>query len=268
MEKVKYLTKCKHEGVRVYKNSLARCKVRVWNVLFILLVTLSFPFVLCGCGAKATEDEVVMKLLNEEAANTNTQNYTENETIQQTAIDIKTISALSAIDDANITESTSQSLYIYICGAVENPGVYELEIGSRLYEAVEKAGGLKESADETCLNLARQVVDGEQVVILTREQTKELQKVGGYIQGQLNSSSSTLNMPSTTGVSTKESELVNINTATISELITVSGIGESRAQAIIAYRETNGNFYSIEDIKKVEGIKEGLFAKIKNKITV
>jgi competence protein ComEA len=162
--------------------------------------------------------------------------------------------ALSGCEEEALSEDgvsdnqESSDMYVYICGAVVTPGVYELEEGSRLYEAVDKAGGLTDEADETSLNLARELSDGEQIVVLTAEQAakseEEQQKAA------------------------ETSGLVNINTATAAELTAISGIGESRAQAIIAYREKNGGFSCIEDIKKVDGIKDGLFSKIKDKITV
>lgn len=148
-------------------------------------------------------------------------------------------------------------VYIYVCGAVELPGVYCLRQGSRLYEAVELAGGLSGDADDTCLNMAREIADGEQVVILTQEEAALLKASGTY----------PLEV-SVQDCAGKDSGLVNINTATVTELTGVSGIGEIRAQAIIDYREKNGAFQSIEDIKKVEGIKDGLFSKIKDKIKI
>jgi competence protein ComEA len=139
-----------------------------------------------------------------------------------------------------------QSVYVYVCGAVNEAGVYELDEGSRLYEAIELAGGMSEDADTTYLNMARVLTDGEQVVVYTVTETLSLREEEA--QARLG--------------------LVNINTADITELTTISGIGESRAKAIIDYREKNGAFSSIEDIKNVDGIKDGLFSKIKDKITI
>ena len=296
MEKIEYIMKHNHADKKVHKNVLVQHKVKLWCVIYLFVAALSCPVFLCGCGAKAAEDEIVMKLSSGEVSETNiSDSARKNEGMQQTDKDMTTVSDSSATseisatsdnpdtsektdisemsnisDNVGMSDNTQQTLYIYICGAVKNPGVYELEAGSRLYEAVEQAGGLTEAADETCLNLARQVIDGEQVVILTQQQTAALEKAGKYTPGQTSivSANSTIGVSNTTATSIQESGLVNINTATISELTSVSGIGESRAQAIIAYREKNGSFRSIEDIKKVDGIKEGLFAKIKDKITV
>jgi competence protein ComEA len=107
---------------------------------------------------------------------------------------------------------------------------------------------MSEEADKTYLNMARVLTDGEQVVVYTTDQV--------------------VVMVEEAKVEAEQSGLVNINTADISELTALSGIGESRAKAIIDYREKNGAFSSIEDIKNVDGIKDGLFAKIKDQITV
>jgi competence protein ComEA len=159
----------------------------------------------------------------------------------------ETIQDYSETDkEAYSVSDDRQSVYVYVCGAVNKAGVYELDEGSRLYEAIELAGGMSEDADTTYLNMARVLTDGEQVVVYTVTETLSLREEEA--QARLG--------------------LVNINTADLTELTTISGIGESRAKAIIDYREKNGAFSSIEDIKNVDGIKDGLFSKIKDKITI
>lgn len=153
----------------------------------------------------------------------------------------------------DMTDSQENMIYVFICGAVTEPGVYQIAEGSRLFELVDVAGGMLESADSMSQNLARVVQDGEQIQILTKEEAEELRKNTGAVI--------TSNMDYKNG-------LVNINTATVQELTNLTGIGESRALAIIAYREKNGLFQSIDGIKKVAGIKEGLFERIKNQITI
>ena len=96
-------------------------------------------------------------------------------------------------------------------------------------------------------------------MILTQEEASALREAGAYAYPPGDAAQ---------GVSAQDPGLVNINTATVTELTTVSGIGASRAQAIVDYRERNGSFGSIDDIKKVDGIKDGLFSKIKDKITI
>ena len=161
---------------------------------------------------------------------------------------------------AEETGSTSEDvLCVYICGAVVRPGVYELPTGSRVYAAIEAAGGFTEEADPRQVNQAAVLADGQQITVLTREELAS----GAGVPGTGNGAS-----PAADGVEAKRSARVNINTATAEELETLSGIGESRAQDIIAYRTENGSFQSIEDIMKVTGIKQALFNKIKDEITV
>ncbi|MDE7476764.1 MAG: ComEA family DNA-binding protein, partial [Lachnospiraceae bacterium] len=214
-------------------------------MLCILVFALLDPVLLCGCAS--AHDEVTMALAAESA--------------DESATD-EAVTEVLTFDKAADTETETepQQVYIYVCGAVELPGVYSLRQGSRLYEAVEMAGGLTADADENCLNMARQITDGEQVVILTQEEALARKEAGTY--------SYPSEGDAVQQTSAQDAGLVNINTATAAELTTVSGIGASRAQAIIDYREKNGGFGSIEDIKKVDGIKDGLFSKIKDKITI
>ena len=222
------------------------------GMLCVFVLMLAEPVLLCGCAS--TRDNIVMDFSPD--AGLSDTNFSDTGHISE-------IKSGSQTDDSeNMTEVSSLEkeipmVYIYVCGAVELPGVYCLSQGSRLYEAVEMAGGLTGDADETCLNMARAIADGEQIVILTQEETTLLRASGTYPVGDSG-------QDTTAG----DTGLVNINTATVAELTSVSGIGESRAQAIIAYREKNGSFQSIEEIKKVEGIKDGLFSKIKDKIRI
>lgn len=253
----------KHLNKNLIKYNYAKKKVHLCR-LYVLLTVLCGMVLLCGCGTEQSSAGIIMELSSEsipDAENDKkiqTDAEASNPPAGNTAEASEKDTEIRNIETGNAEAEDTQTVYIYICGAVTSPGVYQLTQGSRLYEAVEMAGGLTEAADATCLNLARQVLDGEQIVILTCEETDRLKQEGKYTLGEVN-----------TGIAADASSgLVNINTASVSELTTVSGIGESRAQAIIAYREKNGGFRCIEDIKKVEGIKDGLFSKIKDKITV
>lgn len=150
-------------------------------------------------------------------------------------------------------------LVVHICGAVNMPGVYELPAGSRIYEAVSAAGGFCEEADRDFLNQAQLIDDGSRICVPTKEETalagKEPQ---AFISGGADSSAE----------GGGNSGPVNINTASKEELCALSGIGSGRAESIINYRRENGKFHTIEEIMNVEGIKDGLFQKIKDKITV
>lgn len=145
------------------------------------------------------------------------------------------------------------SVYIHICGAVKKPGVYTFAQEPHVIDVVERAGGFTKKADRTSVNLAERVADGTQLVIATKGGKKSAKEESG---SHFESSAS--------GVSGK----VNINTATEQELMTLSGIGESKARQIVAYRTSHGAFHKIEDIMNISGIKEGVFSKIKDYITV
>lgn len=152
------------------------------------------------------------------------------------------------------------SICVHVCGRVVNPGVYVLSSGSRIYEAVEAAGGLCGDAAGEYLNQASQMEDGQQIYVPSMEEaaqgTAAIQKAGG---GSMQAS------PDGTGA---EDGKVNLNTAPKEQLMTLSGIGEAKAAAIIRYREEHGGFQKIEELKEVEGIKEGVFNKVKDQIII
>lgn len=168
-------------------------------------------------------------------------------------------------------EMQQAMIYVDVCGAVANPGVFQLAAGSRVFQAIEAAGGYLPEAALTCVNRAGVLTDGQQLYILTQE---EMERQGldpaemfGASDGQMNGSAGT---GQNTGMTAQvqQDNRININTADEAQLTTLTGIGATRAQAIIAYREENGPFAAIEDIMNVQGIKEGTFAKIKDEIVV
>lgn len=149
----------------------------------------------------------------------------------------------SVNDDAE--EDTAATICVYVCGAVEKSGVYELHEGARAYEAIEMAGGMTEEADPYALNQAEVLKDGQQLTV--------------YAVGDSTGSAA---------IADGNKGKININTATADELMTLPGIGESRAKDIITFREQNGPFEAVEDLMKISGIKNALFGKIENQITV
>ena len=157
--------------------------------------------------------------------------------------------------------SSDDLIYAYICGAVESPGVYALPAGSRVYELAEAAGGLRADAALESVNLAAVLEDGQMIQILTEEEYLSSGTGTGTASGSSSSSE-------TTASSSSDNSKINLNTATAEELTTLNGIGEAKAAAIIAYREENGAFSSIEEIMEVDGIAEGIYEKIKDSITV
>lgn len=173
------------------------------------------------------------------------------------------------LSDASSEEA--KTLVVHICGAVSAPGVYELPAGSRIIDAVEAGGGFLTEADEACCNLAEEIVDGCQIYIMTKSEScadGQAEKKAG-IQTSPDSDMQTTDINVRSNSTTAlENGLVNLNTADVAALMTLPGIGESRAKAIISYREQQGAFTKIEDIMKISGIKQAAFSKIKDKITV
>lgn len=183
----------------------------------------------------------------------------------------------SDVDIDNGSEAVSDKemqqamIYVDVCGAVANPGVFQLAAGSRVFQAIEAAGGYLPEAALTCVNRAGVLTDGQQLYILTQEEMErqglDPAEMAGASDGQMNGSAGT---GQNTGMTAQvqQDNRININTADEAQLTTLTGIGATRAQAIIAYREENGPFAAIEDIMNVQGIKEGTFAKIKDEIVV
>lgn len=149
------------------------------------------------------------------------------------------------------TEETLVHYYVHVCGEVNAPGVYELEEGSRIFQAVEKAGGLTEEAAGEYLNMAEIIRDGMKIQVPSEDEVE-----AGAVPV----------LPEQNG--SGQSVKVNINTAGKEQLMTLRGIGESRAEDIIRYREEHGPFGAIEEIMEISGIKDAAFQKIKEDITV
>ncbi len=175
-----------------------------------------------------------------------------------------------------IQQPVSQTIYVDVCGAVVNPGVYELSSDSRVFQAIEKAGGYLPGAAASYLNRARSLYDGQQIYVPTQEEvdsqtiplTQDETAQDGVVQaGTAQTGTTADNTADGTGT-TQAGQRINLNTADVSQLSTLTGVGESKALAIIAYREENGPFTSIEDIMNVPGIKEGTYEKIKDKIAI
>ena len=137
---------------------------------------------------------------------------------------------------------TSGDIYVYVCGAVQREGVYKLPAGSRIYEAVQMAGGFREDAATAEVNQAEILQDEARIYIPTFAETISMEQ--------------------------ESDGKINLNKATKEELMTLPGVGGARAESIIQYRNKNGGFKSIEEIMQISGIKEGLFEKIKDLIKV
>ena len=173
-------------------------------------------------------------------------------------------------------ESKVAKYYIDIKGFVKKPGVYEVTADNIVNDCIKLAGGLLKNADTTTINLSKKV-SSEMVIYIPKKEeviktttnttvTKDQEIPNDAVASDNNNPNSSISKNNNT--KTPNRTLVNINTATIQELTTLSGIGDAKAQDIIDYRTLNGNFKTIEDIKNVSGIGEALYAKIKDYITV
>ncbi len=158
-------------------------------------------------------------------------------------------------------ENEAALCYVYVCGKVQSPGVYTLPEGARIYEAVDLAGGFTDDAEESWLNLAEPVTDGMRLEVPSKAQAKDL-------SWQAQSQHAVTGNGDAGNSAAGQRGLVNLNTASLEELMTLKGIGASRAEDIIRYRKEAGGFTRIEDIMKVPGIKDAAFQKIKENITV
>ncbi len=158
-------------------------------------------------------------------------------------------------ETTEIENETFETIYVHISGEVRNPGVYSVHTNTRLYQVIDMAGGMTDKAYQGDLNLAEAVCDGQKIYVMSKKQHRRMDSESKQSTNDNN-------------VQTTDTNLVNINVATVQQLTTLPGIGDTKAAAIVAYRDENGNFSSIEDIKNVSGIGEATFSNIESMITV
>lgn len=203
--------------------------LRIKTLIIYIIITV-LAFFITGCGS----EELIITNSKEEI----------------TAED----SSVSEDDIQYMDETENESVCVYVCGAVVKEGVYYLDASARKEEALFAAGGYAEGAASGYINLAEKVKDGERIYFPFENEITESDMISDNI-----SSDKEIN---------SESSKVNINTAGKEELMTLPGIGESKAQLIIDYRNENNGFDSIEELMNIDGIKEGIFNKIKDYVTV
>ncbi|MCR5488219.1 MAG: helix-hairpin-helix domain-containing protein [Lachnospiraceae bacterium] len=196
-------------------NSYSRAVV--FSCIFVLLV-----FVAAGCSGRQDDD---------------------------VSYDLQSLEPVSEVP-AESDDSPQDNIYVYVCGQVVQPGVYEVPCEARIFEVLKLAGGVREEADLSAINQAQKLSDGQQIYIPSMGGDDETGQEGRKAEKPV------------------DDGLVNINTADVSELVALPGIGETRARAIIDYREQQGPYQTVEDIMNVTGIKEGLYGKIADKIKV
>lgn len=187
----------------------------------------------------------------------------------------KTIASITK-KETKATEKTPLEYKVDIKGEIINPGIYSLSSNSRVIDVINQAGGLTENANTSVINLSKKIIDEMVIIIYSNsqvkdfEKTKELEKTvfTKCLQADENALKNDACITEDTTKEPTTQEKISLNTATKEQLMTLPNIGEAKAEDIIAYRTKNGNFTTIEDIMKVSGIGESIFAKIKENITL
>ncbi len=243
------------------------------TILFLLLGILT-----CGCG----EDDLMMlsadngdgKVSYNEGNDIYATNTVSGEDAGSTSEDMNH-SMDGSLEDNETGESADGEIkdgdsdrniiYVFVCGHVVSPGVYELVSGDRIYDALALAGGVTEDGRAEALEQAMPVSDGQTIYVPGIDEEWERPSQTGT--GTADNTDGGLS-ESAGGSGLESSDCVNINTASKEELMTLPGIGESKASDIIRYREEHGSFNSIEELMNIQGIKEGVFSKVKDRICV
>ena len=171
-------------------------------------------------------------------------------------------------------DEEKESIYVEVKGAVNSPGVYEMENGQIINDVINKAGGFLESAYTDIINLSKKISDELVIYVYTKSEykkneTKEKESNDSYlIDNAIKNNVSIITSNENNKENNSDSTLININIASITELITLPGIGEAKAKKIITYREENGYFKTIDELKNVSGIGDATFEQLKTLITV
>lgn len=243
-----------------------------WNRKCNIVVWLICLFVLTGCTSK--EELIQLNQPEQLVEEASVESVGQSELVQEGqekelagSADGEQQTMVAEREEAALAPQKEQKIYVHVCGAVANPGVYEMTSVSRIFEAVEAAGGFTDEADRDYVNQAEMLADGMKIQIPTKAQTAEWIAAGDILmQQEVVSLAKAEEENSITPDMVQQK--VNINQADEATLCTITGIGQGRAAAIITYREQNGGFNAIEDIMKVDGIKQATFEKIKEQICV
>lgn len=208
------------------------------KTIIILILSVVITVLAAACG----EQEIVLSESSAQVGTLATEAAQENVT---EAGEIRETSPLPT--------EPAETLYVYVCGEVVTPGVYALAQGARIYEAVTLAGGLTEDADAAVINQAETVTDG-MMIRIPAVGSETAVTAAAAATGQVTASDGTTR--------------IDINTADAAALMTLPGIGESKAAAIIAWRQENGGFTATEDLKNVSGIGDSTYERLSSLITV
>ena len=167
-----------------------------------------------------------------------------------------------------VEEVKNDYIYVDVKGSVSNPGVYKLEYNSRVIDAIKASGGITEEANTRFINLSKQLDDGDVIVVYSKKEINDAKNDNVVYVDTPCICEEVKNDACYKEEVTKTDGKININTASLEELKTLSGIGDAKASAIIEYRNNNGNFKSIDEIKNVSGISETVYSRIKENITI
>lgn len=245
-------------------------KIRNKKIKIIAIITILVITIIYGIW-KENKGKIKIENINEQAEITDIEDNEKTKNLHNT-----TMKNNENIKNKETNKTDKNKIVIYIIGEVKQEGVYELDEDSRISDAIEKAGGTKENADLSQINLAYKIEDGMRIYIPKKgELVQDKEKIEDKTQEILTGKST--DITNTTSVNTNLStnkksktdiEKINLNKATQTELETLPGIGPSTAEKIIAYRKENGNFKKIEDIMNVNGIGESKYSKIRDLINV
>ena len=235
-------------------------KKRIW-IFWLPAAVLSVVFCMAGCGKRSRgvwsmeTGEILWEEANDVASGAGTLKAAGREETKESA------AGESLVSDETKENREEETAAVYVCGAVNMPGVYALPAGSRICDAVEAAGGLTPEADGERVNLARRILDEERIYIPRRGEETEPALFSETEEAAKGENSEA-------GSGEKNAGRININTAGREELMQLPGIGEAKAEAILSYREENGSFLRPEDLMQVPGIKEASFRRLEEKICV
>lgn len=203
-----------------------------------------------GCQKDSQSDSTGLQVV-EDQSNSHSEEESNQENNEEKSVE--TVEDKVPEKEQQKEEASSSNIAVYICGQIQQEGVYELPKESRICDLIDMAGGFTNEAMETYLNQAKILVDGEKIYVPTVEEVETGVVTGSGVAEQ--------------SMGDTSSGMVNINTATRDQLMTITGIGEAKADSIIQYREEHGGFQKPEDIQNITGIKAGVYEKIKNEIT-
>lgn len=244
--------------------------MKIRNKKIIAIITILVITIIYGIW-KENKGKIKIENINEQAEITDIEDNEKTKNLHNTTMENN-----ENIKNKETNKTDKNKIVIYIIGEVKQEGVYELDENSRISDAIETAGGTKENADLSQINLAYKIEDGMRIYIpkkgeLVQDKEKIEDKTQEIVTGKSTDITNTTSVNTNLSINKKSKtdiEKINLNKATQTELETLPGIGPSTAEKIIAYRKENGNFKNIEDIMNVNGIGESKYNKIKDLISV